>query len=137
MSPLLLLSGLAAAKKSVDEAVRRTARDVVAYAVLVISGCIALGFLTAGCFLYVMSIWGAITATLIVAAAYAILGGIGFLAIRPLNRKRPSSLARPLSTPPAEVAAAAANPDLPAGVIAVGLLAAAGYVMGRSMARRR
>jgi hypothetical protein len=137
MSPLLLLSGLAAAKKSVDEAVRRTARDVVAYAVLVISGCIALGFLTAGCFLYVMSIWGAITATLIVAAAYAILGGIGFLAIRPLNRKRPSTLARPLSTPPVAVTGAAGTRDLPASVVAVGLLAAAGYVMGRSMARRR
>lgn len=134
MNPLLLLSGFAAAKKSVDEAVRRTARGVVAYAVLVISGCIALGFLTAGCFLYVMSTWGAITASLVVAAAYAILGGIGFLAIRLLNTQRPSSQAL---TPPVEVTVAAANRDLPASVMAVGLLAAAGYVMGRSMARRR
>lgn len=134
MNPLLLLSGFAAAKKSVDEAVRRTTRGVVAYAVLVISGCIALGFLTAGCFLYVMSTWGAITASLVVAAAYAILGGIGFLAIRLLNTKRPSSQAL---TPPVEVTVAAANRDLPASVMAVGLLAAAGYVMGRSMARRR
>ena len=137
MSPLLLLSGLAAAKKSVDEAVHRTARSVVAYAVLVISGCIALGFLTAGCFLYIMSIWGAITASMIVAAAYAVLGGIVFLAIRPLNTKGPSSQARPVSTPPVEVAAAAANRDLPASAIAIGLLAAAGYFMGRAMARRR
>jgi len=137
MSPLLLLSGLAAAKKSVDDAVRRTARSVIAYAVLVISGFIALGFFTAGCFLYIMSTWGAITASLIVAVAYAILGGIGFLAIRLINTERPSSQARPLSTPPVGVAAAAANRDLPASVIAVGLLAAAGYVMGRSMTRRR
>ena len=134
MSPLLLLSGLAAAKKSADEAVRRTACGVVAYAVLVISGCIALGFLTAGCFLYIMSTWGAITASMIVAAAYAILGGIGFLAIRPLNTKRPSPQAL---TPPIEVGTAAANRDLPASVIAVGFLAAAGYVLGRSLARRR
>jgi hypothetical protein len=137
MSPLLLLSGLAAAKKSVDEAVRRTARSVIAYAVLVISGFIALGFFTAGCFLYIMSTWGAITASLIVAVAYVILGGIGFLAIRLINTERSSSQARPLSTPPVGVAAAAANRDLPASVIAVGLLAAAGYVMGRSMTRRR
>lgn len=136
MSLPLLLDSLATAKNSVDEAVRRTASSVIAYAVLVISGFMALGFVTAGCFLYVMSIWGAITATLIVAAAHAILGGIGFLAIRPLNKKRPSSLSRPLTTRPVCVPATAANRVLPASVIAVGLLAAAGYVIGRSMARR-
>lgn len=137
MSPLLLLSGLSAAKKSAAEAVRRTASGVVAYLVLVSTGCIALGFLTAGCFLYIMSTWGAITACMIIAAAYAVLGSMCFLAIRTLNSKHPSSPARPLSTPPVAVTDAAATRDLPASVVAVGLLAAAGYVMGRSMARRR
>ena len=134
MSPLLLLSGLAAARKSVDETVRRTARGVVACAVLVISGSIALGFFTAGCFLYIMSTWGAITASMIVAAAYATLGGIGFVAIRPMNKKRPSPQAL---TPPVEAGTAPANRDLPASVMAVGFLAAAGYVLGRSIGRRR
>jgi len=135
MNPLLLLSGLAAARKSADEAVRRTARSVMAYAVLAISGCVALGLFTTGCFLYLLSIWGAISASMIIAAAYAILGGIGFLAVRPLNMKRPSPQA---TAPPDEVTVAAAKRDLPAGSVAVGLLAAAGYVMGRSiMARRR
>ena len=134
MSPLLLLSGLAAARKSADEAVRRTVRSVMAYAVLAISGCVALGLFTVGCFLYLMSIWGAITASMIIAAAYTILGGIGFLAVRPLNMKRPLPQA---AAPPDEMTVAAARRDLPAGSMAVGLLAAAGYVMGRSMARRR
>ena len=134
MSPLLLLSGLAAARRGVDKAVRRTARGVAAYAVLVCTWCVALGFFTAGCFLYIMSTRGAITACMIIAAAYALLGVIGFLATKPLNTKSPSSQ---VHIPPVEVTAAAENRDPPASIIAVGLLAAAGYVMGRTMTRRR
>lgn len=137
MNPLLILGGMAAARRSVHEAVHRSARGVAAYAVLVVFLFTALGFLTAACFLYLMSIWGAVTASLMVAAAYAILGLAGFLTIRTQKTASPSPEPLPLSTTVDEIAGAAASRDVPGGVIAVGLFAAAGYFMGRSMARRR
>jgi len=138
MNPLLLFGGLAAAKRSVDEAVHRIARSVVAYAILVCSGLVSLAFLTAGGFLYITSIWGAVTASIAVAAGYAILGGICFLAIRSPRKTYPSSLASPppIAKPPIETTVPASQ-DLPGGVIAVGILAAAGFLVGRSMTRKR
>jgi len=137
MNPLLMLGGLAVAKKSIHEAVRRTARGVAAYAVLAVFLFTALGFLTAACFLYIMSIWGAVAASMVLAVAYAILGLVGFLTIRVQNKAPPSREALPLSTAVDQLTTAAASRDMPGGVIAVGLFAAAGYLMGRSMARRR
>lgn len=138
MNLSLLFGGLAAARKSVDEVVQRTVRSLVAYTVLVCSGFAALGFFTAGGLLYLTSMWGGITAFMIVAAAYAVLGSIFFLAITMPWTTRPSSQVRPLSVPKSRIEnSVAANPDLPGSVIAVGLLAVAGYLVGRSMTRRR
>jgi len=137
MNPLLLFGGLAAAKKSVGETVHRTALGLVAYAVLVCSGFVAVGFFTAGSFLYLAETWGAVTASMVVAAAYAIIGSIGFLVIKMVQRRHPSPVVQPLSTPALGIAAATASQDIPGGIISVGLLAAAGYFMGRSVARRR
>ena len=110
----------------------------MAYAVLVFSGFVALGFLTAGGFLYMSSMWGAVTASMIIAATYAILGCICFLAIRVPSATVPLSQARPLSsTIPRIETVTTVNRDLPGSVIAVGLLAAAGYFAGRVMTRRR
>lgn len=139
MNPLLLLGGLVAAKKSVGEAVQRTVLGLVAYAVLVCFGLVAVGFFTAGCFLYLAEAWGAITACMIVAAVYAIAGSIGFLVmkVKVVQRRQPSPTVLPLSTSTVGITAGTASEDIPGGIISVGLLAAAGYFMGRSIARRR
>ncbi len=137
MNPLLLFGGLAAAKKSVGETVRRTVLGLVACAVMVCFGLVAVGFFTAGCFLYLTETRGAVTASMIVAAAYAIAGSIGFLGIRLAQRRHASPAVQPLSTPAPDIAAATASQDMPAGIISLVLLAAAGYFMGRSMARKR
>jgi len=138
MNPLLLLGGLAAARRSVAEAVHRTARSFGAYAILAGTGLVALGFFTAGGFLYIASMWGAVIASMIVAAAYAILGAICFLAIRAPIKARALSQAQTLPSPtPRREMTTAEGRELPGIVIAVGLLAAAGYFAGRSMTRRR
>ena len=137
MNPLLLLGGLAAAKKSMDESVHRKALGLMAYAVLVCSGMVAVGFLTAGCFMYLIDTWGAITASLVVAAVYAIAGLFGFLLIRRMQRRYSSPVVQPLSSSAASMATATEGQDIPGGLISVGLLVAAGYFMGRSMVRRR
>lgn len=138
MNPLLLLGGLAAARRSVGEALRHTARSFGAYAILAGTGLVALGFFTAGGFLYIASMWGAVTACMIVAAAYAILGAICFLAIRAPSTAHALPQAQTLSSPtPQREMTVAANRELPGSMIAVGLLAAAGYLAGRSMTRRR
>ena len=137
MNPLLLLGGLAAAKKSMDESVHRKALGLMAYAVLVCSGLVAVGFLTAGCFMYLIDTWGAITASLVVAAVYAIAGLFGFLLIRRMQRRYSLPVVQPLSSSAANIASATASQDVPGGIISVGLLVAAGYFMGRSMVRRR
>jgi hypothetical protein len=136
MNPLLLFGGLAAVRKSVGETVHRTALGLVAYALLLCCGLIAGGFFTAGCFLYLTETWGAVTASMIVAAAYAIAGSIGFLAIRMVRKRHPAPVVQPLSTPALDIPAATAGRDIPGGIISVGLLAAAGYFMGRSMGRK-
>ena len=138
MNPLLLLGSLAAARRSVGEAVTRLSRGFVAYAVLVCSTLVALGFFTAGGFLYISSLWGAVTASMILAATYAILGFICFLAIRVPSGTPPLSQAQPLSSTIRRIETdTTVNRDLPGSVIAVGLLAAAGYFVGRVMTRRR
>lgn len=138
MNPLLLLGTLAAVRRSVGEAMNRLSRSFVAYAVLVCSGLVALGFFTAGGFLFMSSMWGAVTASMITAATYAILGCICFLAIRVPTATIPLSQARPLSpTVPRIETITTANRDLPGSLIAVGLLAAAGYFVGRVMTRKR
>jgi hypothetical protein len=138
MNPLLLLGGLAAARRSIGEAVRRTARSFGAYAILTGTGLVALGFFTAGGFLYIASMWGAVSACMIVAAAYAILGGAFFLTIRAPSTAHALSQAQPLPSPtPQREITATEGRELPGSVIAVGLLAAAGYLAGRSMTRWR
>ena len=138
MNPLLLLGSLTAARRSASEAMHRTARGFVAYAILVCSGLVAVGFFTAGVFLYMTSMWGPVMASMIVAATYAILGSICFLALRMSGRTHPSTqLQQSPSVSPSIEAATAASRDLPGGVIAVALLAAAGYFAGRSMTKRR
>lgn len=138
MNPLLLLGSLTAARRSASEAMHRTARGFLAYVMLVCFGLVAVGFFTAGGFLYMSSMWGPVTASMIVAATYASLGIICFLALRMSGRSRPSTqLQQSPSVSPSIEAAVAASRDLPGGVIAVGLLAAAGYFAGRSMTKRR
>jgi hypothetical protein len=138
MNPLLLLGGLAAARRSFGIAVNHTARNFVACAILVCTGTVALGFFTAGGFLYMASIWGAVTASMTVAAVYAVLGGIFFLAVRAPRAAHILPKPRPLSalTPQGDMSTVV-NRELPASVIAVGLLAIAGYFAGRSMTPRR
>jgi hypothetical protein len=58
MYPLLLIAGLAAARKSVGDTLHRTALCVAAYAVLMCCGFVAVGFFTIGCFLYLTETWG-------------------------------------------------------------------------------
>ena len=135
MNPLLLFGGLAAAKRSVGETVHRTALVLVAYALLLFCGVVAVGFFTGGCFLYLKETWGAITASMIVAAVYAIVGSLTFLWIKRMQRRQTSPAIQPLST--ADVGIAAAKQDIPGGIISMGLLAAAGYFMARSMTRKR
>ena len=137
MNPLLLFAGLAAARKRVGESVHRTVLGLVAYAVLASFGLVAVGFFTAGCFLYLAETRGAVTASMIVAAGYAIVGSIGFLGIRLAQRRHASPAVQPLSAPDLGVAASTASQDMPGGIISLVLLAAAGYFMGRSMARKR
>lgn len=138
MTPLLLLGGLAAARRSAGEAVTRLSRNLAAYAVLLFSALVALGFLTAGGFLYMSSLWGAVTASLIIAATYAVTGCLCFLAIRVRGATVTMSPERPLtSTAPSIEALTVVNRDVPGSMIAVGLLAVAGYIAGRIMTRRR
>lgn len=138
MNPLLLLGSLTAARRSVGDALARLSRGFFAYALLVCSGLVALGFSTAGGFLYISSMWGAVTASMIIATIYAILGSICFLAIRVPRVTVPLPQARPLSSSVPQIETITAlNRDLPSSVIAVGLLAAAGYFVGRVMTRRR
>ena len=136
MNPLLLIGGLAAARKSVGDTLHRTALGVVAYAMLMCCGFVAMGFFTTGCFLYLTETWGSVTASMIVAAAYAIAGSVGFLVIRMVQGRHPAPVVQPLSTPALGIAATTASRDIPGGIISVGLLAAAGYFMGRSMGRK-
>jgi hypothetical protein len=138
MTPLLLLGGLAAARQRIGGAVRRSARGLVAYVVLICTGLVALGFFTVGGFLYIMSMWGAVTASVIVAAVYAVIGSICFLTIKMPRTTSPLSQTSPMtsSTQPPKIAAAEGR-DLPAIVITVGLLAALGYLAGRSATLRR
>jgi hypothetical protein len=137
MTPLLLLSGLAVAKRSVDRAVRRSLQSVATYTLLVSFGVCAVGFLTAGCFLYIMSVWGAVTGSMLIAAAFTLLFCVTFIAIRLLNTRRISSQIPPLSTLPADVVIASDRREPSSSMIAVGLLAAAGYLIGRFMVQRR
>lgn len=137
MNPLLLFGTLAAAKRAVAKTVHRTALVLVAYALLLCSGVVAVGFFTGGCFLYLREIWGAITASMIVAAVYAIVGSLVFLWIKRMQRRYPSPAIQPLSTPNFGIADATVSRDIPGGIISAGLLAAAGYFMARSMTRRR
>ena len=139
MNPLLLLGGLAAARRSAGEAVTRLSRNFAAYAVLICFVFVTLGFLTAGGFLYMSSLWGAVTACLIIAATYAVLGCLCFLAIRRQGAPVTISPVRPLSssTTPSIESVTAVNRDLPGSVIAAGLLAAAGYFAGRVVTRKR
>lgn len=137
MNPLLLFGGLSVARKGIGDAMHRTILGVVAYAMLVCSGLVALGFFTAGCFLYITANWGEVTASLIVAAVYAVAGSIGFLAIRMVQRRQRYRVVQPISTRAHVIADAAASPDIPGGIASVGLLVAAGYAIGRSMARHR
>jgi hypothetical protein len=137
MTPLLLFGGLAAARQSVGAIIQRAARNILAYAALVFAGVAALGFLTAAGFLYFTSIWGAVTASLTMAAVYASLGTVLYVAIAAPRTVYPSAPVRPasFSTPP-DGTTAAAKQTMSGGLIAAGLLAAAGYVAGRSIMRR-
>jgi hypothetical protein len=73
---------------------------------------------------------------MIVAAAYAFAGSVSFFVLRMMQRRHPSLVVQPLSTPALGIAASTASRDIPGGIISVGLLAAAGYFMGRSMGRK-
>lgn len=138
MNPLLVFGSLAAARVRIRDALRRMARSFIAYAVLICAGLVVLGFFTAGAFIYITSLWGSVVASMIVAAAYAFLGGICFLAIALPGTASPTSQVRSLAAPKSRIErAVAVSPDLPGTVIAVGLLAVAGYLVGRSMTRRR
>ena len=137
MNPLLLAGGLATARRCVAVLLHRAALSAAAYSVLAIFGLVAAGFLTAAGFLYLAETHGTIQTCLVIAAIYAVTGIFGFLVLL-LMRGGRTRAARPSAAEvAAELAASSANEGFPGGIASIVLLAAAGYLLGKSMTRKR
>jgi hypothetical protein len=108
-----------------------------AYAMLVFCGLVAASFLTAAGFIWLQRTNDAIAGCAIIAGIYAVLGIFGFLMLllmQDLARRR--ALA-PMTAPAAGTANAIGLGGFPGGTVAVGLLAIAGYLMAKSVTRKR
>ena len=136
MNGLLLARGLAVARRSIGEAVHRSMLGITAYTVLVVCALVAIGFFTAAGFMYLLETRSAIQTCVIIAGVYALIGVLGFLVLL-LMRNRRRAANPPLIMPAAGGVDTTASERFPGGIASIGLLAAAGYLMGRSMTRKR
>ena len=136
MNPLLLAAGVAIAKRRAEKALNRAVLGAAAYVVLIICGVVAAGFLTAAGFLYSAQTYGAIAACVIAAGFYALAGILGFLIVLHMKSRRCRTVTSASTVAAAGVADAAASAAFPGGIASLGLLAVAGYLMARSMARK-
>ena len=136
MSRLMLLAGLSLAKQRVTHAMKGAAISIASYAAVLLTALVAVGFLTAAAFLHLMTILGAANASAVMAAAYAVIGIVGFAILRTRQKggqgPDPAFVAEASSRAPASFQVN----DLPAGIVSVGLLAAVSYLYGRSLRRR-
>lgn len=137
MNGLLLATGLAFAKRSVGEAMHRTMLGIAAYAILMVCALIATGFFTAAGFMYLVETRSAVQACVAIAGVYTLIGVTGFLVLLLMRNWRRRSANPPAIMPAASGADITANEGFPGGIASIGLLAAAGYLMGRSMTRKR
>ena len=137
MNGLLLATGLAFAKRSVGEAMHRTMLVIAVYAILIVCALVAMGFFTAAGFMYLGETRSAVQACVAIAGVYTLIGVIGFLVLLFIRNRRRRSANPPAIMPAAGSADITANEGFPGGIASIGLLAAAGYLMGRSMTRKR
>ena len=137
MNRLLLAAGLAVARRSAGEAVHRTMLGIAAYVVLAFCGLVATGFFTAAGFIHLAETRSAIQTCVIIAVIYALIGVFGFLVLLVARNRRRRFASPPSILAAADSASATASAGFPGGIVSIGLLAAAGYLMGRSMARKR
>ena len=136
MNPLLLAAGVAIAKRRVEKALNRAVLGAAAYVVLLVCGVVALGFLTTAGFLYSAQTNGAILTCVIVAGLYGLAGILGFLILLRMKSRRCRTVTSASTIAAAGVADAAAVAAFPGGIASLGLLAVAGYLLARSMARK-
>ncbi len=134
MNQLLLYMGLAMAKQGIAGAVRRIMLRVAVLAVVILGGLTAVGFLTASAFVYLAQRHGAVEASLMMAGVYGLITVLGLLAGLLMQARRRQ--ARSPIVPTATGAAADAGNELPGGIVSLGLAAAVGYLLARSMTRK-
>ena len=137
MSWLLLASGLAMTKQAIFEVVHRTMLRIVAYAVLMICGLVAGGFLTAAGFLYLAQTRSATETCMIIAGIYAFITVLGFLVMLLIEARRRKAAANASIIPSAAVAAANASLASAGGIASLGLAAAVGYLLAKAMTRKK
>ena len=133
MNPLLLAGGLNAARRCVREAVHRTMLGVAAYALLCTCGLVATGFLTAAGFLLLAETRSAIQTCIIIAGIYALIGVFGFLVLLLVQSRRRQRAGPPILP---TMGGSASDQGGLGGIWSMGLLAAAGYLLARSMTRK-
>jgi len=137
MNPFLLATGWAMARQGLADAMHRTVTGAAAYAALIVLGLTAAGFLTAAAFLYLAETHGAIEASLAMAGFYAFITVLGYLLTVMMQARRRRATGRRASTNAAAAAATAkASQGLPGGMASLGLVAAVGYLLARSMTRK-
>ena len=136
MNRLLLASGLAMTKQAIFEVVHRTMLRIVAYAVLMICGLVAGGFLTAAGFLYLAQTRSATETCMIIAGIYALITVFGFLVTLLIEARRRKAAVRASIIPSAAVAAASASLGSSGGIASLGLVAVVGYLLAKAMTRK-
>jgi hypothetical protein len=137
MNRLLLASGLAMTKQAIFEVVHRMVLRIVAYAVLMICGLVAGGFLTAAGFLYLAQTRGATETCMIIAGIYALITLFGFLVMLLIESRRRQAVVEASIIPSAAVATADASLGSSGGMASLGLVAAVGYLLAKAMTRKK
>jgi hypothetical protein len=116
----------------------RTVLGASGYALQVICGLVATGFLTAAAFLSLAKTNSTIAACAIMADVYDVLGVIAYFGMARIRSRRHRSMTATFAAalaPNREVASV--RQGFPGGIASVGLLVAAGYLMGRSLMNKR
>lgn len=137
MNPLLVATGWAMAKQGIADVVHRTILGAVAYAVFIVCGLTAAGFLTVAAFFYLAQTLSAIETSLIMAGTYALITVLGFISTLLIHARRRQAANRASIIPTATIAATTAGQGLPGGIASLGLAAAVGYLLARSMTRKK
>jgi hypothetical protein len=132
----MLLAGLSLAKQRVTHAMKGATISIASYAAVLFTALIAVGFLTAAAFLHLMTILGAANASAVMAAAYAVIGIVGFAILRTRQKRgqgfNPAFVAEASSQAPTPIQ----GNEVPLGIASLGMLAAVSYLYGRSLRRR-